>query len=108
MAESAHCPSDNQFIRKKDVVEALNDICSAADKLFHLAQNSLWYVNGMESFEKKPVVKCFQCKWYGIYEAKKDGTPDERYKPSVCLRGEFAKRRDPDWFCADGKRKDDL
>lgn len=51
------------------------------------------------------VVRCGECKWYGIYEAKKDGTPDKRYSPSVCLRGKYAKRRDPDWFCADGERK---
>ena len=52
------------------------------------------------------VVRCKDCKWYGIHEAKKDGTPDKRYSPSVCLRGIFAKRRDPDWFCADGERKE--
>lgn len=52
------------------------------------------------------VVRCGECKWYGIYEAKKDGTPDKRYSPSVCLRGIYAKRRDPDWYCADGERKE--
>ena len=51
------------------------------------------------------LVRCGECKWYGIYEAKKDGTPDERYSPSVCLREIYARRRDPDWFCADGERK---
>jgi hypothetical protein len=52
------------------------------------------------------VVRCGECKWYGIYYAKKDGTPDKRYRPSVCLRGKYAKRRDPDWFCADGERSE--
>ena len=51
------------------------------------------------------VVRCGECKWYGIYYAKKDGTPDNRYRPSVCLRGKYAKRRDPDWYCADGERE---
>lgn len=51
------------------------------------------------------IVRCCDCKWYGIYYAKKDGSPDKRYRPSVCLRGKYAKRRDPDWFCADGERK---
>jgi hypothetical protein len=49
------------------------------------------------------IVRCRECKWYSIYEAKKDGSPDKRYSPSVCLRGEYAKRRDPDWYCADGE-----
>lgn len=52
-----------------------------------------------------PLVRCGECKWYGIYEAKKDGTPDKRYSPSVCLREIYAKRRDPDWYCADGERE---
>lgn len=51
------------------------------------------------------IVRCGECKWYGIYYAKKDGSPDKRYRPSVCLRGKYAKRRDPDWFCADGERR---
>lgn len=53
-----------------------------------------------------PVVRCKECKWYSIYEAKKDGTPDKRYSPSVCLRGIYAKRREPNWFCADGERRE--
>lgn len=53
----------------------------------------------------RPLVRCKDCKWYGIYEAKKDGTPDERHNPSVCLKETYAKRRDPNWFCADGKEK---
>ena len=51
------------------------------------------------------LVRCRECKWYSIYEAKKDGTPDKRYSPSVCLREIYAKRRDPDWFCGDGERE---
>lgn len=51
------------------------------------------------------IVRCGECKWYSIYEAKKDGTPDKRHSPSVCLREIYAKRRDPDWFCADGERE---
>ena len=51
------------------------------------------------------LVRCRECKWYSIYEAKKDGKPDKRYSPSVCLKEIYAKRRDPDWYCADGERK---
>ena len=59
----------------------------------------------LERWDFVRVTRCKDCKWYSIYEAKKDGTPDKRYSPSVCLRGIFAKRRDPDWYCADGERK---
>ena len=60
-----------------------------------------------EALEPKrgEIVRCKDCKWYSIYEAKKDGSPDKRYSPSVCLREIYAKRRDTDWFCADGERR---
>ena len=51
------------------------------------------------------VVRCKERKWYSIFEAKKDGSPDKRYSPSVCLREIYVRRRDPDWFCADGVRE---
>ena len=64
------------------------------------------YEKGYEDGKHDAVVRCGECKWYGIYYAKKDGTPDKRYRPYVCLRGKYAKRRDPDWFCADGERSE--
>ena len=65
----------------------------------------LAYNAGYEDGKRDAVVRCRECKWYSIYEAKKDGTPDQRYSPSVCLREIYARRRDPDWYCADGERK---
>lgn len=49
------------------------------------------------------LVRCRDCKWYEIYQLKKDGTDDRRYKPSYCtlLRHSFK----PDWYCADGERR---
>lgn len=63
-------------------------------------------INKQPTIDAVPVVRCKDCKWYSIYEAKKDGTPDKRYSPSVCLRGIYAKRRDPDWYCAEGERRE--
>ena len=51
------------------------------------------------------VVRCKDCKHYVIKQLKSDYTEDKRYKPSVCIKGEFAKHRKPDWYCADGERK---
>ena len=53
-----------------------------------------------------PVVRCKDCKYYAICELKKDETEDKRYKPSVCVWGAFSRRREPDWFCADGEVKE--
>lgn len=53
------------------------------------------------------VVRCKECKWYEIAQIKRDGTDDERYKPSVCVRDTYAKSRNADWFCADGERRED-
>lgn len=49
------------------------------------------------------VVRCKDCKWYEIYQLKKDGTDDLRYKPSYCVNLAF--HASPDWFCADGERR---
>lgn len=48
------------------------------------------------------VVRCVNCKWYEIYQLKKDGTDDKRYNPSYCTNLSF--RTMPDWYCADGER----
>lgn len=51
------------------------------------------------------LVRCKDCRWYEIYQLKKDGTDDRRYNPSYCtlLRHNFT----PDWFCADGEKRDE-
>lgn len=59
-----------------------------------------------ERYDFIHVVRCKNCKYYKIAQLKKDYTPDERFKPSVCTKGEFAVHRDPDWYCADGDRKE--
>lgn len=51
------------------------------------------------------IVRCKDCKYYEIAWLKKDGTDDKRYKPSVCVRGQYGITREPDWFCADAERK---
>ena len=52
------------------------------------------------------VTRCKDCKFYMIYEMKSDYTVDKRYKPSVCCLNSYAERREPDWYCADGERKE--
>lgn len=49
-------------------------------------------------------IRCKDCMWYGIYELKKDGTDDRRYKPSFCTL--YDRLQDPDWFCGDGVPKE--
>lgn len=60
-----------------------------------------------ESHEYVKVIRCNDCKYYKIAQLKKDYTPDERFKPSICTKGQFAVRRDPDWYCADGEPKEE-
>lgn len=62
-------------------------------------------VTRLLSLDVRPVVLCRDCKWYQIDELKKDGTEDRRYKPSVCVLAE--QRRDPNHFCADGKKREE-
>lgn len=51
------------------------------------------------------VVRCRDCKYYEIYQLKKDGTEDRRHRPSYCVILSYKTR--PDWFCADGERRED-
>ena len=52
-----------------------------------------------------PVVLCQNCMWYEIAQLKKDGTEDRRYKPSYCSL--WDKYFEPDWFCAEGERREE-
>ena len=63
------------------------------------------WLNSIPAADVRPVVLCKDCKWYQIDELKKDGTEDRRYKPSVCVLAE--QRRDPNHFCADGKKREE-
>jgi hypothetical protein len=90
-----------------------DDAADAIEALLHERaeawESAITWMHEVERLKQMPkqgeIVRCRECKWYSIYEAKKDGTPDKRYSPSVCLREIYAKRRDPDWFCADGERE---
>ena len=85
-------------------IEALQKDLTTLQKCYEIADTNVDEV--LKQLPKRgEIVRCRECKWYSIYEAKKDGSPDKRYSPSVCLREIYAKRRDPDWFCADGERK---
>ena len=51
------------------------------------------------------LVLCKDCRWYEIYQLKKDGTEDRRCKPEFCA---LHSRKFPgDYFCADGERRED-
>ena len=53
------------------------------------------------------IIRCKDCKHYGIAWLKKDGTDDRRYKNSVCLRGKYAVAHKANWYCADAERRTD-
>lgn len=58
--------------------------------------------------DAEPIVHCKDCKFYEISELQKDYTDDKRYKPSVCVKGYYAKPRKGNWYCADGVRRDEV
>ena len=59
----------------------------------------------LEQYMKEnTVIKCKDCKYYEIQQLKKDGTDDRRYKHSYCVNLAF--HPNPDWFCADGERRE--
>lgn len=96
-------------MRMSDLIDrqALKDKLKRWDECdpYEFVEIALRAVDDAPTIDAVPVVRCKECKWYSIYEAKKDGSPDKRYSPSVCLREIYAKRRDPDLYCADGERE---
>lgn len=63
------------------------------------------YPGAIEQEVVQELVRCRDCRWYEIYQLKKDGTDDRRYKPSYCASLGYQTR--PDWYCADGERRED-
>ena len=63
--------------------------------------------NDVQDSDVMEVVRCKECKYYGNDRLKRDFTEDKRYKANTCFIGKYAKHRDPDWFCADGERRED-
>ena len=59
-------------------------------------------IDSIPTADVAEVVRCKDCKWYGIDELKKDGTVDRRYNPSVCYL--YRKYHEKTYFCADGER----
>ena len=57
----------------------------------------------MPTVDAVEVVRCRDCQWYEIYQLKRDGTEDRRYRPSYCASLSYQTR--PDWYCADGERR---
>ena len=65
----------------------------------HAADGSVIYHRTLDE-----IVRCKDCEWYEIAQLKKDGTDDRRYKPSFCTL--YKCYQEPDYFCADGERKE--
>ena len=63
--------------------------------------------NVTRTSDRVDVVRCRDCKYYARDYLAKSGEPDRRYNPSICIRGQYGVRRSPDYFCADGERRED-
>lgn len=64
-------------------------------------------IGSAPTIDAVPVVRCKDCKWYGTYQLTKYGEYDKRYKPTVCIKGEYSIMRNEDWYCADGERREE-
>ena len=64
-------------------------------------------MNVERTSDRVAVVRCKDCRWYAIAQLTRSYEPDKRYKRSVCIKGQYAVCRNPDWFCADGVRRNE-
>lgn len=88
------------FISRKAAIDAIKR--AIWDK--HTAKDAIDAVCNIPS-EQSKLIQCKDCKYYEIYQLKRDGTEDRRYRPSYC--GILSYNTRPDWFCADGERRED-
>ena len=87
----------------------MSDLISRADAI-RIASGYCHPANIAKELAKLPsaqpeIIRCKECKYYEIAWLKKDGTDNKRYKPSICVRGQYGITRNPDWYCADAERK---
>lgn len=101
----------SDLISRQAAIEAIEDLisarrewlCDARDEIKGL-DAAICEIENLPSAQPE-LIRCKDCKWYEIYQLKKDGTDDRRYKPSYCVNLAF--HASPDWFCADGERKEE-
>lgn len=84
----------------------LKDLSYCAPELWQDEEYIKAKIMKQPAVDAVPVVRCGDCKYYVINRLTKAYEPDKRFNPSVCIIGEFARPRKPDWYCADGERRD--
>lgn len=107
------------FAESADVVEVVHGqwtdtthglICSACktyqvygSRFYHFCPICGAKMDGQPTADVVEVIRCKDCKWYGIDELKKDGSLDRRYKPSACYL--YREHHEESWYCADAERR---
>ncbi len=96
----------SDLISRQDVIEKINE---RARETFSLAPGYEHYLSALHDVEYDlgqipiidavQVVRCRDCKWWG------DLDPKNRYTDCYCHVVECS--TEPEWFCADGERKQD-
>ena len=101
-------------IERQDAIDAICKACSMEGdyhKCNGYPETSTWCdelvaLRALPSAQQE-IIRCKNCKYYEIAWLKKDGTDNKRYKPSICVRGQYGITRKPDWFCANAERRED-
>ena len=96
----------NDLIRRGDAIEA-SCTCHGGVHCNHYPCKDVQAIMDLPYVNVVEVVRCKDCKFYEVAWLKKDGTDDNRYKPSICVKGQYGITRKPDWFCADAERRAD-
>ena len=93
----------SELISRQDAIDAVHyefDECLVWDESGQTTADEVERIlDYLPSADAVPVVRCKDCKWRGDLE------PKNRYTDCYCHV--IGWTTEPDWFCADGERRDD-
>lgn len=99
-----------EYIPREDALNFELSVTAAPSEFQAISQGMSLYaehIKAIPAADVVEVVRCRECRYYEIVQLRKDGEDDHRYKPSVCVLGKYAEYRKPEWYCADGKRRNE-
>ena len=104
---------EKEYIEREKAFDAVfGQFCASSDETEAALNAAIEEIRAIPAADVRPVVRCRECKYAPIGD--KDGSDlewpfnefDENPCPYKCLDNWYSHKPKPDFFCANGKRKE--